>query len=123
MTFSSNAGDCEDYAIAKYVALQEIGIAEDDLRLVVIHDRDSNFDHAVAAVRYDGSWLILDNRTLDMRHDAELTEFEPLFAIDREGVKRMTSVPPKPANLMVSATPAAIDLPFSSAWQTTPLLL
>jgi predicted transglutaminase-like cysteine proteinase len=123
MTFSSNAGDCEDYAIAKYVALQEIGMAEDDLRLVVIHDRDSNVDHAVAAVRYDGSWLILDNRTLDMRHDAELAEFEPLFAIDREGVKRMTAAAPKPANLMVSASPAAIDVPFSSAWQTTPLLL
>src|SRR5580692_1012453 len=54
MTFSSNAGDCEDYAIAKYVALQEIGMAEDDLRLVVIRDRDSNVDHAVTAVRYDG---------------------------------------------------------------------
>ena len=25
MAFSSNAGDCEDYAIAKYVALREIG--------------------------------------------------------------------------------------------------
>jgi hypothetical protein len=123
MTFSSNAGDCEDYAIAKYVALQEIGIAEDDLRLVVIHDRDSNVDHAVTAVRYDGSWLILDNRTLEMRRDAELAEFEPLFAIDREGVKRMTGAAPKPANLMVSATPATIDVPFSSAWQTTPLLL
>jgi predicted transglutaminase-like cysteine proteinase len=123
ITFSSNAGDCEDYAIAKYVALQEIGMAEDDLRLVVIHDRDSNVDHAVAAVRYDGSWLILDNRTLEMRQDLELAEFEPLFAIDREGVKRMTAAAPKPADLMVSASPAAIDVPFSSAWQTTPLLL
>ena len=31
MTFNSGAGDCEDYAIAKYVALQEIGMAPDDL--------------------------------------------------------------------------------------------
>jgi predicted transglutaminase-like cysteine proteinase len=123
MTFSSGAGDCEDYAIAKYVALQEIGIAEDDLRLVVIHDRDSNVDHAVTAVRYDGSWLILDNRTLEIRHDAELAEFEPMFAIDREGVKRMTAAAPKPASVMVSASPVAADVPFASAWQTTPLLL
>jgi predicted transglutaminase-like cysteine proteinase len=122
-TFSSGAGDCEDYAIAKYVALQEIGIAEDDLRLVVIHDRDSNFDHAVAAVRYDGSWLILDNRTLEMRQDVNIAEFEPLFIIDREGVKRMTAAAPKPASLMVSASPAEIDPPFSSGLETRQLLL
>jgi predicted transglutaminase-like cysteine proteinase len=123
MTFSSNAGDCEDYAIAKYVALQEVGIADDDLRLVVIHDRDTNVDHAVAAVRYDGSWLILDNRTLDMRHDVDIAGFEPLFVIDREGVRRMTAAAPRPANLMVSASPAAVDLSLSSGWPTAPLLL
>ena len=54
MAFASNAGDCEDYAIAKYVALQEIGIAAADLRLVVVHDEATKQDHAVAAVRYDG---------------------------------------------------------------------
>lgn len=123
MTFASNAGDCEDYAIAKYVALQEVGIADDDLRLVVVHDRGSNEDHAVAAVRYDGRWLILDNRTLEMRQDVDIAEFEPLFVIDREGVKRMAAPAPKPANLMVGASPAAVDLQFSSGWQTTPLLL
>ena len=112
MTFSSNAGDCEDYAIAKYVALREIGIAEDDLRLVVAHDRGSNEDHAVAAVRYEGRWLILDNRTLEMRQDVDIAALEPLFVIDRDGVKRMTAAAPKPANLMVSASRAAVDLQF-----------
>jgi hypothetical protein len=79
--------------------------------------------HAVAAVRYDGSWLILDNRTLEMRRDADIAGFEPLFVINSEGVKRMTAAAPKPANLMVNPSPAAIDLPLSSGWQTTPLLL
>jgi predicted transglutaminase-like cysteine proteinase len=123
MTFSSNAGDCEDYAIAKYVALREIGLEDDDLRLVVVHDRDTHEDHAVAAVRYQGRWLILDNRTLEIRHDADIAGFQPLFVIDREGVKRLTASAPKPANLMVSASPAAVDLQFPSGWQTTPLLL
>jgi hypothetical protein len=77
--------------------------------------------HAVAAVRYDGSWLILDNRTLEMRHDADIAGFEPLFVINSEGVNRMTAA--KPANLMVSASPATVDLPLSSGWPTTPLLL
>ena len=76
----------------------------------------------MAAVRYEGRWLILDNRTLEMRHDADIAAFEPLFLIDRDGVKRMTASAPKPANLMVSASPA-VDPQFSSGWQTTPLLL
>ena len=39
MTFASGAGDCEDYAIAKYVALRQAGMAARDLRLVILHDR------------------------------------------------------------------------------------
>jgi hypothetical protein len=88
MTFASHAGDCEDYAIAKFVALREIGFAEDDLRLVIVHDRGNNEDHAVAAVRYEGRWLILDNRTLAMRQDDSIAAFDPLFMIDRDGVKQ-----------------------------------
>jgi predicted transglutaminase-like cysteine proteinase len=123
VTFSSGAGDCEDYAIAKYVALHEIGMDDDDLRLVVVHDRVTGEDHAVAAVRYDGHWLILDNRTLEMRQDVDIAGFEPLFVIDREGVKRMAASAPKPANLMVSTGPAAIELQFSSVWPAAPQLL
>jgi predicted transglutaminase-like cysteine proteinase len=33
-TLSSGAGDCKDYAIVKYVALREAGIAPDDLRII-----------------------------------------------------------------------------------------
>jgi hypothetical protein len=120
MTFASNAGDCEDYAIAKYFALREIGIAEQDLRLVVVHDRRTREDHAVAAVRYHGRWLVLDNRTLDMRRDIDIAEFEPLFVIDREGAKRMVASAPK---AVASISPAAVDPQFSGGWQVTPLLL
>ena len=123
MTFASNAGDCEDYAIAKYVALQEVGIADEDLRLVVVHDRDSNEYHSVAAVRYDGRWLILDNRTLEIRRDADIAAFDPLFVLDQQGVKRIVAAAPKPANLMVSAGPAAVEPSFSSGWPAMPLLL
>jgi predicted transglutaminase-like cysteine proteinase len=91
MTFSSNAGDCEDYAIAKYVALREIGIALGDIRLVIVHDREASEDHAVTAVRYDGHWLILDNRTLDIREDVKIRHFNPLFVLDGQGVKRLVA--------------------------------
>jgi predicted transglutaminase-like cysteine proteinase len=87
MAFSSNAGDCEDYAIAKYFALQEMGFGRDDLRLLIVYSRESREDHAVTAVRYDGRWNILDNRTLEIKADADIRDFNPRFSIDSDGAK------------------------------------
>ena len=61
---SSGAGDCEDYAIAKYVALEESGIAPADLQLEIVRDVKHKMTHAVVTVRYKDEWLIMDNRTL-----------------------------------------------------------
>jgi predicted transglutaminase-like cysteine proteinase len=85
-TFASGAGDCEDYAIAKYVVLRESGTASDDLRLVVVRDARRNADHAVVAVRFDGEWLILDNRHLVLVKAAEALHYSPLFVMDHRGV-------------------------------------
>src|SRR5215470_4329613 len=60
-TFTSGAGDCEDYAIAKYVALREAGMAGEDLRLVIVRHQPTFEDHAVLAARLDGRWLVLDH--------------------------------------------------------------
>ena len=69
VTFAHGAGDCEDYAIAKFVALRLAGIAADDLRIVIMHDTIRGEDHAVAAARLDGHWLTLDNRRMAMVED------------------------------------------------------
>ena len=50
-TLTSGRGDCEDYAIAKYVALIEAGFAEDDVRLVIVRDIAIGEDHAIVAAR------------------------------------------------------------------------
>jgi predicted transglutaminase-like cysteine proteinase len=113
-TFTRGAGDCEDYAIAKYVALREAGIAPEDLRLVVVHDRRSREYHAVAAVRLEESWLILDNRNLGLHADIELDHFEPLFAIDAEGVKRLAARPREAAPPAVVATVQASTMPIDN---------
>ena len=65
-TFTSRQGDCEDYAIAKLVALRELGFSDEDLRLLVVHERGAHGLHAVAAVRFEGRWLVLDNRRFAM---------------------------------------------------------
>jgi predicted transglutaminase-like cysteine proteinase len=85
-TFATAKGDCEDYAIAKYVALQQAGFPLDDLRLVLARDRAVRQDHAVLAARLDDRWLILDNRQSRLMDDAEATSFTPLFVINQSGV-------------------------------------
>src|ERR1700726_2907106 len=62
VTFTTGAGDCEDYAIAKFVALRLAGMSADDLRIVVLRDTINGEGHAVAMARLDQHWLSLDNR-------------------------------------------------------------
>jgi len=111
-TLTAGAGDCEDYAIAKYVALREAGIAETDLRLVIVHDARAGDDHAVVAARLDSHWLILDNRWLVLNEDADLKQFVPLFAIDRDGVKRLVSAAEQPAGERRFNTSPAASAPL-----------
>jgi predicted transglutaminase-like cysteine proteinase len=91
-TFSTGRGDCEDYAIAKYAALMQAGIAADDLRLVIVHDLAVGENHAVVAVRFDGEWFVLDNRWLTQVADVEVPRTVPLFVLDHDGVKEFALV-------------------------------
>ena len=87
-TLLSNRGDCEDYAILKYAALLEAGIPQDDVKIVILKNFFPNEDHAAVATRVDGQWLILDNRTLTLVRDTDVTRAIPEFVLDHEGVKR-----------------------------------
>jgi predicted transglutaminase-like cysteine proteinase len=92
-TFVRGTGDCEDYAIAKFVALRLAGVSPDDLRIVIMRDTVRGEDHAVAAARLDGHWLTLDNRRMAMVEDADVRNYRPSFVIDRIGVKRYEEAP------------------------------
>lgn len=85
-TLASGRGDCEDYAIAKYVALREAGVGVDDLRIALMRNRINGQDHAVAAVREGTRWLLLDNRHSGLTDSLRLSGYTPLFALDRNGV-------------------------------------
>ena len=114
-TLATGHGDCEDYAIAKYVALAQAGVAEDDLRLLIVRDLAAGQDHAVAAARLDGKWIVLDNRWLTLVEDVDMRRVVPLFALDHAGVKefaptamaqaRRATTPDAPAS-----APAALGL-------------
>jgi predicted transglutaminase-like cysteine proteinase len=121
VTFAHGAGDCEDYAIAKFVALRLAGIAPGDLRIVIMRDTIRGEDHAVAAARLDGRWLTLDNRRMAMIEDAQVRNYRPTFVIDQTGIMQYVVAPllaglagadpaltdPARADLARSATPNA----------------
>ena len=87
-TLSSGRGDCEDYAIAKYIALVEAGVAEEDVKLIIERDLATNQDHAVVAARLNGDWIMLDNRWLALVRDVESRRVIPLFALDQHGIQQ-----------------------------------
>ena len=92
-TLAAGAGDCEDYAIAKFVALQEAGISPDDLRIVILRDDVREEDHAVVAARLDGNWLMLDNGHMAMVEDHNVRGYRPVFLLDRDGVRFYSDIP------------------------------
>ena len=106
-TLAAGAGDCEDYAIAKLVALRAAGVAAEDLRLVIIRETATGDDHAVVAARSGGHWRMLDNRTFLMIEDNGFGKYRPLFAIDAEGAKRFEQ--PMIAIAARQPRPAAIE--------------
>jgi predicted transglutaminase-like cysteine proteinase len=88
-TFATGAGDCEDYAIAKYVALQHAGVAREDLRLVIMREISHDVIHAVVVVRNEGQWLLLDNRTSVMVTVQEARHYRTLFVMGDEPEPRI----------------------------------
>jgi predicted transglutaminase-like cysteine proteinase len=90
-TLNNGAGDCEDYAIVKYVALRESGITPEDLRLLIVRNIRRQTDHAVVAARYKEKWLILDNQTLVMVNADLAQYYYPLFVLDQRGVRKFVT--------------------------------
>lgn len=77
-----NFGDCEDYSIAKYVALRALGWSADSLLIVVVRDRKYSLDHAVLAAKLDGQWHLLDNRSPRVLSPAEVPFYQPTYAVN-----------------------------------------
>jgi predicted transglutaminase-like cysteine proteinase len=94
VTFTTGAGDCEDYAIAKFVALRLAGMSPDDLRIVVLRDTINGEGHAVAMARLDQHWLTLDNRRMAMVEDSDVRNIRPLFVIDENDVMKYVDTAP-----------------------------
>ena len=60
---------------------------KDDVKIVVLKKRLPNEYHAVALVRVDAQRLLLDNLTLTLVRDKEVTRAIPGFVLDEDGLR------------------------------------
>ena len=83
-----NAGDCEDYSIAKYFTLKEMGIAEDKLKITYVKALKLNQAHMVLAYYEtpDAEPLILDNLVAEIRPASERQDLVPVYSFNGEGL-------------------------------------
>ncbi len=96
--FFSRSGDCEDYAIAKYVTLRQMGFQAEQLRLVVVKDVVRDLAHAVLAAYVGGEVFILDNVNSQVRPQAAVTEYAPYYSVNEQARWAHAAAPAKVAS-------------------------
>lgn len=83
--FLARGGQCQDYAISKYLALQASGVPDSAMRVAVVHDRETSQDHAILIVTVDGHDLVLDNMTTTVDPIENVTRYRAYYAINNSG--------------------------------------
>ena len=83
--FFSQFGDCEDYAIAKFITLRVLGVPAANMRVVVVQDLNLKVGHAVLAVFMTDRTLVLDNQIKPVVRAETILHYLPLFSLNEEG--------------------------------------
>lgn len=85
------AGDCEDFAIAKYMTLQMLGIGKERLRLIYVRAQSGSMPSIAHMVL--GFYplptdepLILDNLISSVRPASQRPDLTPVFSFNSEGL-------------------------------------
>lgn len=82
------AGDCEDYAIAKYFTLQEMGISEDKMRITYVKALKLNQAHMVLTyfATPRAVPLVLDNLIAEIKPATQRTDLLPVYSFNGSGL-------------------------------------
>lgn len=85
---ATNGGDCEDYSIAKYFTLRELGIPDEKLRITYVKALQLNQAHMVLAYysEPDTEPLILDNLTMDIKVGSQRSDLHPIYSFNGDGL-------------------------------------
>ncbi|NWO05939.1 MAG: transglutaminase-like cysteine peptidase [Alteromonadaceae bacterium] len=90
---STNGGDCEDFAIAKYLTLKAMKVPDDQLRIVYVTSESLNQPHMVLAwYRTPAAEpLILDNLINSIKPASQRPDLTPVYSFNGEGLWRNKS--------------------------------
>ena len=85
---ATNGGDCEDYSIAKYFTLRELGIPDEKLKITYVKAIQINQAHMVLAYYPEpGSEpLILDNLINEILPASQRKDLVPVYSFNGEGL-------------------------------------
>lgn len=85
-TLNKGAGDCEDFAIAKYFALEQLGVPQSAMKITYV--KSTNFSEAhmvLLASKQEGkSPVVLDNMTMKTLPFTKRTDLMPVYSFNEK---------------------------------------
>jgi len=93
-TLAKGKGDCEDFTIAKYFTLLNVGIPNDQLRLVYVKARIGGPNSAIVQAHMvlayypapNAEPVVLDNLITDIRPASRRPDLTPVFSFNSQGI-------------------------------------
>lgn len=87
-TLGTAAGDCEDYAIAKYVSLRAMGVPDSKLRIMYVRAMSVNEPHMVLLYLENENSipLVLDNLIKKVQPATRRPDLKPIYGFNAEGL-------------------------------------
>jgi predicted transglutaminase-like cysteine proteinase len=85
---SIGAGDCEDYSIAKYFTLKELGVDEEKLRITYVKATQIGQAHMVLTYfeTKRSVPLVLDNLVIDIKPANQRSDLVPVYSFNGTGL-------------------------------------
>ena len=85
---ATDGGDCEDFAIAKYFTLLELGVPESRLQITYVKAVQLNQAHMVLAYYANpgADPLVLDNLVPDVRAGSSRSDLVPVYSFNGQGL-------------------------------------
>lgn len=102
--FLRKSGDCEDFAVAKYMALKALGVPVEDLRIVVVWDTKSASGHAALVVYVADDAFLLDNLIPAVVRADSVDHYRAIYSINEKGWWLHRVLTPQPA-VEIAAVP------------------
>ena len=89
--FLKNGGDCEDFAIIKYMTLRRLGFRTDQMKIAMVYDIYSGTDHSYLVVTFGNRTFVLDSREQSTNPQLFKKRYQAHYAFNEKGIWRYKS--------------------------------